>query len=473
MDETSEVQRNDGKVRKLFVLIHGTWAPNSSWTQKGESLLRQRLENSFHDNQKQRIAIIAPTWSGSNRESKRISGGKKVAEEIVNKLDGPDCDEFTDVFLLTHSHGTDVALKALEEIGKNSPDPQHNKNRLSQIRGIASFNSPNILTLRRDIANAMSQFVVFLRFAAFFVFLTTVSLIILSFYPAVGLGPGTGSANVIFFVLLIAFYLLANKFAKVIVEKLDRHATKSQLDDFRVSVLDKNKTTIIAINSSSDEAWNVLNLLTLVCQIPFYVTHRFFILLFTVFLAFVIARDPDFFEEKHTVFLSSILNDVTSYRTFPAIQGHVDSALEKNEQMLSTSKDIEPLTYLEIWTTPVILELFWWIGSFSSVFAFSLLCMALLALVAIAIGYLLSFFVEALALGTPRWPSLEFLTTRKCIGLVPLNASNLTFFDAGVGGSFLDHSLPYNSARVLDRVMLWIEEHSRDSPPSTQTGVEL
>ena len=173
MDMASKVHTR--KIDKLFVLVHGTWAPNSRWTQNGESLLCEMLKSAFQAKQDELIEICAPTWSGKNRESHRIAGGRQIAKQVGEKLKGDECDESTDVFFLAHSHGTDVALKALEEIGNDA-----------RIRGLAAFNSPNILTLKRDFAASIGQLVRFAKISAFFVFLTSLSLITISMLADVG-----------------------------------------------------------------------------------------------------------------------------------------------------------------------------------------------------------------------------------------------------------------------------------------------
>ena len=218
---------------------------------------------------------------------------------------------------------------------------------------------------------------------------------------------------------------------------------------------DESKVPILAINSSSDEAWNFPNFLTSLAQVPFYLTHRFVALAITLFVFFVLAGWQGAAENGPIV----TLNSLTSYNTMYGMKEYLDDFVKALKEDLIAEQG---WSYWGLWLKANLLVLAWWVGSFSSVVAVSLLNVALLIAFALLVGYALALLVESFALGTPRWPLLEFLTTRKCIGLVPLNSSQVSFFNAGVGGSYLDHSLPYNSKRTLDRVKRWISDNARD-----------
>lgn len=154
------------KKRLLFVLVHGTWAPKSAWTQRG-SPLREKLKNQFAPEiLKEEIEFYVPSWGGKNDESARDKGALDIAKDVKNMLQASDA--FTDdvkVFFVSHSHGTDVSIKAIEFIGEDF-----------HISGLVGFNSPNIITLKRDfIANFSTNFgllkTAFYILTAFFVVL--------------------------------------------------------------------------------------------------------------------------------------------------------------------------------------------------------------------------------------------------------------------------------------------------------------
>lgn len=439
--------KNDDKIAKLFVLVHGTWAPKSRWTQEGESLLCERLKSEFQVESGERIEIFSPTWSGKNRESHRILGGNDIANEVRDKLAGDNYDNESDVFFIAHSHGTDVAIKALQSIEDDE-----------RIRGLAAFNSPNILTLKRDFVTSIRQFVGFIKLFAIFAFIIAISLFVI--FAIAPFGSSIFISSILFFATLLIIYILFSRFTAKIVDKLNDYSDASLKGDFRRSLSDRNVTPVLAINSSSDEAWNFLNLVTSLAQTPFFATHRLVIIFVAVFFFFVLSRstgaqDPGGTASEYFFIFDSLTSYSTVFEMKQSVWGQIghlrSDALEAGSG----------LAYWKPWLAANLLIFTWWLGAFSSVVAVVLLNVALFAVCAVGIGYLLALLVESFALGIPRWPSLEFLTTRKCIGLVPLSSSNLSFFDAGVGGSVLDHALPYNSSRVLDRTVCWIREHSR------------
>jgi hypothetical protein len=453
----ADAPNDNTKVGMLFVLVHGTWAPNSRWTQEGESLLCERLKSTFQKDG-QRIEVFAPVWSGKNRENHRIAGGKDIAKLLREKLKSDAYDESTDVFFVTHSHGTDVALKALEEMGDDT-----------RIRGLAALNSPNILTLKRGFAKSIAQFVIFIKIEALFVFLTTLSLIIMSYF--VYLGQNSFGANVLFLIALVAIYLAFKRFSDAIVIKLDKYSEDSLDRDFRKKMSEKNEVPVLVINSSSDEAWNVLNLFTTLAQLPFYMTHRFVVLFMGIIFFYILTRHavmPEVHQPARDWFF--FFNDLTSYDTIARMAAVVEEKVD--ELYVDVQNVTNSWNSWKYWFEMSVLSAAWWLGAFSSVVAVALLNVGLVAASSLVVGYVLALLVELVALGMPRRPPLEFLSTRKCVGLVPLSSTNVYFYDADVGGSFLDHSLPYNSKSTLDRIMDWISGHSRNKGSLRKQGTE-
>lgn len=472
-------------IEKLFVLIHGTWAPKSAWTQDG-SLLIERLRSTFGDVVGGHTKIIAPAWSGANRESERIEGGQIAKDAVAAELDGEHCDQNTKVFFITHSHGTDVALKALELLDHNG-----------QIAGIATFNSPNILTLKRDFGAAFQNLMQFLNVA--FVALFTCNILFLVYKAVWGDrdDPISLIATVLLLVILGAAFGALQYFKIRIAAFLDRKARVALRQDFRRSVSEHHDVPIMAINSSSDEAWNGLNVLTSLAQLPFYLSHRLITFALTLVFFFTLSVHAHIDGKAQTAFhhlaYPWTFSWVTAYPELVGIRGELsereqaaDDGLVQHadgpvgpvdrapasplEQPAASSSD-QPVAMLErfklvlegigTWFSEQLEAPVWWIAVFAGVASAALLNAAFVMAIALLAGYLLAWLVQAIALGDPERLNFEFLTTRKLIGLVPLNFRRITFFDAASNDGLLSHSGPYSDSHTLNRVMLWIKEHSK------------
>ena len=454
------------RLNTLFVLIHGTWAPRSAWTQDGSQLI-ERLRNTFGEAADLRAKIISPEWGGANREAARLQGGETVARAVREVLDGPDCDDHTKVFFITHSHGTDVALKALQLMNEEE-----------RILGIAMFNSPNILTLKRDFGSAFKNLMGFLKISLLLLLVT--NLCFLMFWMLSDEGPDLvgGFTEIAVIAFLIAVWFVLREFARPIADFIDRHAKTALKKDYRRSVATKNDVPIISINSSSDEAWNALNFLTAITQLPFYLTHKLVGFTYTLIIFFLLSMqigtlpDPAPDDREFPFTFSS----VTGYHKL--IDHRNESQKSAAENAMISASQMSPfveegwldrvgktlmssLAAIVASTEAVLHHPLWWIAIFTSVSSAALLNTAALIAIALFSGYAIAWLVEALALGDPRRPNLDFLTTRKIIGLVPIDFQRITFFDAASGGSILDHSVPYSDPRTLDRIMIWIREHSK------------
>lgn len=85
----------------LIVLVHGTWAQGSPWTQQN-SPIRREIADSAAD-----AEIDTFVWSGRNSQAARHDASVALAEW----LDAPERAHFRAIHLVGHSHGGGVATR--------------------------------------------------------------------------------------------------------------------------------------------------------------------------------------------------------------------------------------------------------------------------------------------------------------------------------------------------------------------------
>lgn len=94
-------------MKRLIILVHGTFAPNAPWTQPGSSF-RQSLEKQLG---KGNIIFDTPQWDGRNNHKSRIAAAKRLAETIDTLIvKNQGCRPV----IVAHSHGGNIALYALK-----------------------------------------------------------------------------------------------------------------------------------------------------------------------------------------------------------------------------------------------------------------------------------------------------------------------------------------------------------------------
>jgi pimeloyl-ACP methyl ester carboxylesterase len=91
---------------RVALLVHGTWAPESPWTLPDSPLCRT-LRN----------AHFVPRvfeWTGKNSVRARAAASDELAAELRSIYDAaPDCE----IVVISHSHGGNVALRAINDSG--------------------------------------------------------------------------------------------------------------------------------------------------------------------------------------------------------------------------------------------------------------------------------------------------------------------------------------------------------------------
>ncbi|MEE9425026.1 MAG: alpha/beta hydrolase [Methylococcales bacterium] len=97
--------KEDIKLKNTVVIttVHGTWAKNAKWTKEYSSTMSQ-LKEEVPD-----AVIDQFNWSGNNRQTSRLHTADELAIHIdsVQRKHGSNVDHF----LVSHSHGGNVALQ--------------------------------------------------------------------------------------------------------------------------------------------------------------------------------------------------------------------------------------------------------------------------------------------------------------------------------------------------------------------------
>jgi hypothetical protein len=116
----------------LITLVHGTFATGAAWTKDG-SILRQQLEQRLGTG----LRFSRFDWSGVNSHKARQIAADELASHLMQlEREYPDFQQF----LICHSHGGNVALRAL---------PHFDASRT--IRGVVTLGTPFITCHRRTL----------------------------------------------------------------------------------------------------------------------------------------------------------------------------------------------------------------------------------------------------------------------------------------------------------------------------------
>lgn len=96
-------------VEVVLVLVHGTFAAQAGWMQNG-SLCRKILGSESGD----RVSFVPFGWTGKNNQEARLAASRDLVQTVRSQLEGDPSEKR--VVILAHSHGGNIALKALEEL---------------------------------------------------------------------------------------------------------------------------------------------------------------------------------------------------------------------------------------------------------------------------------------------------------------------------------------------------------------------
>ncbi|MBR0749556.1 alpha/beta hydrolase [Bradyrhizobium japonicum] len=243
----------------LIILIHGTWATKSSWTMPDRSTLVAAITREIPGV----VAFHRYCWSGRNRVRDRIEAANRLTRLIQRELEAPG----RLVFLLAHSHGGNVAMRALEGLSDD-----HRRS----VRPILMA-TPFLNTVRRfDVreifrllpADIQSSFPSFCLLGFLITYFLLVSLLQEKFVPRDYQIPLMGGTFhfwqfPILVLIWVAPFVLFKRLWRILVDLL-----ASGVEDDRKHRAGQQMTLVLAY--SQDEAFQalsiVVNLMSLVHQ---------------------------------------------------------------------------------------------------------------------------------------------------------------------------------------------------------------
>jgi pimeloyl-ACP methyl ester carboxylesterase len=142
-------------IKYVVVLVHGTFAPNSAWTQPGSKLCRILSEQLGAD----AVHLESFNWPGfwgkfNNSHSARLKAGERLRVHL-KKLQ--EQYRGAKIFVIGHSHGGNVAFYALRD-----------DNLRESIGGVVTFSTPFIDCSERNIDGTDEVAVVSIGFVLLF-----------------------------------------------------------------------------------------------------------------------------------------------------------------------------------------------------------------------------------------------------------------------------------------------------------------
>ena len=108
----------------VFIIVHGTWGTASSWNIPGGDFFDTLEKNA----QRLGHATINFSWSGYLDPMHRANAGKALAKLIRSY---PSTTEF---YIVAHSHGSNVAIVASQELGRQ----EHNHHRIKILYALGT-----------------------------------------------------------------------------------------------------------------------------------------------------------------------------------------------------------------------------------------------------------------------------------------------------------------------------------------------
>ncbi|MCX5924829.1 MAG: alpha/beta hydrolase [Candidatus Dependentiae bacterium] len=102
------------QATRLILIVHGTWATHAKWPAPGGYFF-DAVEKSVLEEPD--THIIPFTWSGSHTHSAR----EQAAKNLVKIIHSYPID--TDITIIAHSHGSNVAILASHMLGQQKNNP--------------------------------------------------------------------------------------------------------------------------------------------------------------------------------------------------------------------------------------------------------------------------------------------------------------------------------------------------------------
>jgi hypothetical protein len=221
------------EVRKVLILVHGTFAKNAPWIQEDSNFVK-----GIKDNLKQYadIKVVSFDWSGKNSYFKRVEAGKKLAAELeAIAVEYPKSEKI----VIGHSHGGNVIFYAF----KNIP------NRINDFK-IVTMATPFLISSKRPHKATFLLIQILVSFiipaAIFFISMTLGFLSIVGIYQSFFDAKNGKGSDLIMAIPLLVASLLAFRYAK---KKLgEKEFFEKDYDEKATEILNK-----ISINVTSPQ----------------------------------------------------------------------------------------------------------------------------------------------------------------------------------------------------------------------------
>lgn len=397
---------NNSQKKLKLILVHGTWSPNSAWTQEG-SALRKAIKQHCPECEEP----VLCTWSGANSVAGREEATEKLVKIIKENKNQKN-------ILIAHSHGGNVVVQALHEKNENEPIQD-------SISGVVCLNTPFFTLLRKDTQHmfqfAVVSLIMFLSAAFWYPFFIRDDLPFWPIWPI----------SVIFLLYFI--------FSQVTYEKL-----KSWIDTRWLGYKKKfqspsvKSVPFLCLNSGADEAFTFLSVVDGICNIPSILFTRYGSkILLSVFILLILLH-------KAAIYL-----DLFSLHWIKSIE---DSIFGFSLAIFKLP-DLKGLGFYFSPHWPIIASIFEVIG-------LAALYANIFVLVVIVLAVILGLLSRATT-GTWKAPLLP-LFVRQFTSLTPIFCEKIEFyqFDASDDDTAL-HSSLYNDPAAIDQIVKWINNLKR------------
>ncbi|MEQ1698187.1 MAG: alpha/beta fold hydrolase [Hyphomicrobiaceae bacterium] len=118
--------------RYFVTLVHGTWAPNSSWTLP-QSEFRLSLERRLDGE----VEYNTFAWNGDNDEAARADAAQALSRQVSKAMSSHAESAH---FIIAHSHGGNIALRIGSDVANATP-----------LKGIVTLATPYFDPTPRDV----------------------------------------------------------------------------------------------------------------------------------------------------------------------------------------------------------------------------------------------------------------------------------------------------------------------------------
>lgn len=366
---------------KMVTLVHGTWARNAAWTQEGSPLCAAI--------KKQGYEVARLPWASWNRFTTRRAAAADLRKHLDNHSD-------FNHFIIAHSHGGNVALRALD--GDDN-----------LVKGLVCLNTPFLNILGRD-PEILKSIVIFTLVAA--------SLIPFGLW----LGYDFGWSALLWYVgIIVVGALLAVSFGAVY------RFIQSKGKKFHFKPL--KCTPVYCLNTPDDEAFGFL---------AFLASAQNFVFL-------LISRSVVNSQLFGVVIAALLILEALPFLYVPW-EWFTDHGLYTRALLNADNYSVNQENSLAWMLVPIKLFALFFISVLYYAGAYLLLMLSVLMILSIIVTISQGFFAP-----------LSGLFNRFIVSLKPLNSINTEFSESVGDTTSLRHSSLYNDKKTINHILAWME----------------